>query len=50
MTFGLPREQRRYRAEMPEIAWHRGAPPRNRSRRKLATIELADGLDRYLAG
>jgi hypothetical protein len=48
MTLDLPREQRRYRAEMPEIAWHRGAPPRNRSRRKQATIDLADGLDRYL--
>lgn len=48
MTFALPREPRRYRAEMPEIAWHHGAPPRNRSRRKQATFDLADGLDHYL--
>jgi hypothetical protein len=48
MTLDLPREPRRYRAEMPEIAWRRGAPPRNRSRRKQATIELAEGLNRYL--
>jgi hypothetical protein len=33
---------------MPEIAWHRGIPPRNRSRRKQAIIELAEGLHRYL--
>lgn len=48
MTLDLPREQRRYRAEMPESAWHRGSPPRNRSHRKQATLELAEGLNRYL--
>lgn len=48
MMVSLPREQRRYRAEMPEIGWRGGVPPRNRSRRSQATIELAEGLDRYL--
>jgi hypothetical protein len=48
MTFTPPRERRRYRAEMPETAWHRGIRPRERTRRRDAMTDLANGLKHYL--
>jgi hypothetical protein len=48
MTFTFPTERRRYRAEMPETAWHRGIPPHERSRRRDAMVDLANGLKQYL--
>lgn len=42
-------ERRRYRPEMPEVAWRRrGIRPRQRSRRRQAMLDLADGLERHL--
>ena len=42
-------ERRRYRPEMPETAWQRGRRPRQRTRRRQAMLDLADGLERYLS-
>ena len=48
MTLTPPRERRRYRAEMPETAWHRGDRPHERIRRRDAMLDLANGLRQYL--
>jgi hypothetical protein len=42
------RERRRYVAEMPETAWHRGDPPRERILRRDAMVDLANALRQYL--
>lgn len=42
------REQRRYRAHMPEAARKAGREPRLRASRKSAVRDLHEGLQRYL--
>lgn len=49
MSYTTSREQRRYRAKMPEAAWPRGREPRLRRRKRDAYEDLAAGLARHLA-
>jgi len=48
-TYTTSREQRRYRASMPESAWQRSREPRLRRRKRDAYDDLAAGLARHLA-
>jgi hypothetical protein len=38
----------RYTAVMPEPAWPRGRPPRERARKRMARADLLAGLERYI--
>jgi hypothetical protein len=49
VSYTTSREQRRYRAKMPEAAWPRGREPRLRRRKRDAYEDLAAGLARHLA-
>jgi len=38
----------RYTAVMPELAWPRGRPPRERARKRIACADLLAGLERHI--